>query len=236
MVIYAGNVIGNDFETGHGTLVREDNPIGSNASIGSHTIMGFSNIAYGFIFCRRVWRWLKMMTLRSAFRRHGKNFHFDPDGVYTYKTIEIGNDVWIGQGATLLAPKSRIVFGNKIAVGPYVTIIGGDHNISIIGQFMFDVNIKRPKDDQPVYIDDDVWIGAGVIILKGVHVNRGAVVAAGAVVTKDVPPYTIVGGVPAKVLYSRFDVDMIEAHEAKLYPPDQRFSRDSLLARFDMGE
>lgn len=59
-----------------------------------------------------------------------------------------------------------------------------------------------------VIIGNDVWIGHGVIVLPGVAVGDGAVLAAGAVVTKDVPPYTIVGGVPAKVIRARFAADI----------------------------
>lgn len=59
-----------------------------------------------------------------------------------------------------------------------------------------------------VIIGNDVWIGHGVIVLPGVAVGDGAVLAAGAVVTKDVPPYTIVGGVPAKVIHARFAADI----------------------------
>lgn len=60
-----------------------------------------------------------------------------------------------------------------------------------------------------VVIGNDVWIGAGATVLRGVRVGDGAVVAAGAVVTKDVPPYAIVGGVPAKVIRHRFDDDLV---------------------------
>ena len=58
---------------------------------------------------------------------------------------------------------------------------------------------------EPVEIGDDCWIGGRVTILPGVHVGNGAVIAAGAVVTKDVPPYAVVGGVPAKIIYNRKD-------------------------------
>jgi galactoside O-acetyltransferase len=52
----------------------------------------------------------------------------------------------------------------------------------------------------PVEVDDDVWLGAGAVVLPGVHIGRGAVVGAGAVVTRDVPPFSIVAGVPARVV------------------------------------
>lgn len=66
------------------------------------------------------------------------------------------------------------------------------------------------KKNPPVSIGNDVWIGANVIILPGVNIGNGAVVAAGAVVSKDVPPYAIVGGVPAKIIKYRFSEKEIE--------------------------
>lgn len=61
-----------------------------------------------------------------------------------------------------------------------------------------------------IIVDDDVWIGYGAIILSGVHISQGAIIAAGAVVTKDVPPYAIVGGVPANILKYRFSKEIIQ--------------------------
>lgn len=66
------------------------------------------------------------------------------------------------------------------------------------------------RDNRPVVIGNDVWIGAGVIILPGVHIGDGAVLAAGAVVTKDVEPYAVVGGVPAKPIRKRFDEETVK--------------------------
>ena len=67
-----------------------------------------------------------------------------------------------------------------------------------------------------VFIESDVWAGTNVTILKGVTIGRGSIIASGAVVTKSVPPYSIVGGVPAKVLKKRFDEETIEKHEKLL--------------------
>ena len=60
-----------------------------------------------------------------------------------------------------------------------------------------------------IHLDDDVWIGYGATILSGVHIGQGAVIAAGAVVTRDVPPYAVAGGVPAKVIEYRFNEEII---------------------------
>jgi len=86
---------------------------------------------------------------------------------------------------------------------------------TIVGKYMFDYteSDKLPEDDQPIVISDDVWIGAGAIILSGVNIGRGAIVAAGSVVNKNVPPYAIVGGIPAKVIKYRWDEKTIELHE-----------------------
>ncbi|MDO9117852.1 MAG: acyltransferase [Nitrospira sp.] len=156
-----------------------------------------------------------MALLRPLFCRHGRNFRFDPSGSYSYATITVGHDVFIGKGAVLTSARG-ITLGSKVMIGPGVMIIGGDHNIEVVGQYMCDVSNKGPKDDLPIEIKDDVWIGAGAIILKGVTIGRGAVVGAGAVVTRDIDPYCIAIGVPAKVLRKRWDEATIRNHEALL--------------------
>jgi acetyltransferase-like isoleucine patch superfamily enzyme len=164
----------------------------------------------------RIRRRLKMILLRSNFRKFGKNFVFDPDGFYSYETIEVGDDVYIGIGANLSASESKIIIGNKVMFGPNVTIMGGDHNTSLIGKYMYDIKDKLPENDLPVIIKDDVWIGTGAIILKGVTIEEGAIVAAGAVVTKNVPEYSIVAGIPAKIVKSRFtSAELLKHKELK---------------------
>lgn len=72
---------------------------------------------------------------------------------------------------------------------------------------------KLPENDAPVVFEGDNWIGANAMILKGVTVGEGAVVAAGALVTKDVPPYTVVGGVPARPVKDRFSPEELARHK-----------------------
>jgi acetyltransferase-like isoleucine patch superfamily enzyme len=170
-----------------------------------------------------------MLLLRSAFRRHGKHFIFDPRDDFSFRNIEVGDDVSIGRGAELLAAKSKIIIGNKVMFGPKVTIIGGRHNTSVVGRFMYDVHEKRSDDDLGVVFEDDIWVASCAIFLRGVRVGRGSIIAAGALVNKNVLPYTVVGGVPAKKISMRFgDLETIIAHEAALYPPENRLSKEYL--------
>jgi acetyltransferase-like isoleucine patch superfamily enzyme len=177
----------------------------------------------------RVYDRLLMYIYRSLFGRCGKNVIFYPTSSYFYyKNIFIGNDVCIGGGASFIASISHIEIGDKVMFGPNVTIRGGNHSSHIIGKLLADYKIsdKRPEDDQPVIIENDVWVGAGAIILKGVTIGRGAIIAAGAVVNKDVPPYAVVGGVPAKVIKYRWGVEEILKHEEMLYAPQDRLQEE----------
>ena len=162
---------------------------------------------------------------KKMLRGCGSNVRFSAlTSDFTYRNITIGNGVYIGPHALFLCTESQIFIGNKVLFGPHVTIIGGDHRITDVGRFIYDVLDKHPEDDQDVHIEDDVWIGTNTTLLKGVTVGRGAVVAAGALVTKDVPPYAIVGGVPAKVLKYRFTPEQIQEHERQLYAEDKRLT------------
>jgi acetyltransferase-like isoleucine patch superfamily enzyme len=185
--------------------------------------------ANGLLFLRHAWRRLLMMILRPAFGRHGRNFIFDPHDHFNHGNIEVGDDVSLGTGAVLLVTESRILIGNKVMFGPNVTVVGGNHNISEVGRFMYDVHEKRAGDDVDVVIEDDVWVGCGAIILKGVRLGRGSVIAAGALVNRDVLPYHIVGGIPARVIGARFpDLETLRCHDVALYPPEQRLSEEAL--------
>lgn len=85
--------------------------------------------------------------------------------------------------------------------------------------FIIDVSDdeKLPENDLPIVIEDDVWCGANVTILKGVTIGHGSVVAVGAVVTKSFLPYSIIGGVPAKLIKMRFDNEDIKRNDEILY-------------------
>ena len=173
---------------------------------------------------RRIMR----LIIRPLFAECGRNVSFNPFDQFSYSTIRIGCDVYIAPGACFSARKG-IKIGSKVMFGPNVIIRGGNHNTTVLGRYMFDVHEKRDEDDQPIVIEDDVWVGAGAIILKGVTINRGAIIGAGAVVTHDVAPYSVVVGIPAKVIRLRWPVSQILEHEKMLYPVEKRFTEEELF-------
>jgi acetyltransferase-like isoleucine patch superfamily enzyme len=120
--------------------------------------------------------------------------------VYNYRDlpnagIQIGRDSLVGE-FTVIRGQGGVTIGDRVYTSPFVQIVAVNH--------VFD-DPSRPFVEQGItaegiVIEDDVWIGAGAIVTDGVRVGRGAVIAAGAVVTKDVPPHTVVGGIPARVI------------------------------------
>ncbi len=170
-----------------------------------------------------------MYLYRPLFSSYGRNYRFDPYGSYSFSNIQVGDDVNLGLRPMLMAAKSKIIIGSHVMFGPEVMIVGGDHNTSVVGIFLCDVEEKRPGDDQDVIIEDDVWIGARAIILKGVTIGRGSIVASGSVVTKSVAPYSVVAGIPGRAIKRRWDAETIIRHEEMLYPPEKRLRRTDLM-------
>jgi maltose O-acetyltransferase len=121
---------------------------------------------------------------------------------YNPKNISIGEDTIIGEDA-VLDGREKLTIGNHVDIASEVMIYNSEHNVNT-EHFAAVENVVC----EPVTIGDYVFIGPRVIILPGVKIGKGAIVGAGAVVTKDVPPYAIVGGVPAKIIGERKNKDL----------------------------
>jgi len=163
---------------------------------------------------RRAVRKLRLKILHSyycsRFKSCGRNLSWDPMPtlIGEPEAVEIGDDVHIGEGSLIFATSLKIE--DNVLCGPRMMIFGYDHNFSEVGKLISDVGEERVA--LPVVICKDAWIGGGVTILKGVTVGEGAVVGAGSVVTKDIPPYTIAVGNPAKPIKPRFTDEELSSH------------------------
>jgi acetyltransferase-like isoleucine patch superfamily enzyme len=139
------------------------------------------------------------------------------DNVIIRKGAALRGDIKIGKGTfvnlnTIIsgAENAPVSIGAFCSIGAYVYIISGNHNLNGVSTYhtssgLYSSIFKNNRGQaNPISIGNDVWIGGRVIILSGVTIGDGAVIAAGAVVTKEVLPYTIVGGVPARFIKNRY--------------------------------
>lgn len=135
---------------------------------------------------------------------HGAVLHVYNFRDMPHSGIKIGRNSLIGE-YSVIRGQGGVEIGDRVYTSPFTQVIAVNH--------VFD-DPNRPFVDQGItaegiIIEDDVWLGSGAIITDGVRVGEGAVVAAGAVVTKDVPPHTVVGGVPAKILKRVEEMDSL---------------------------
>lgn len=126
----------------------------------------------------------------------GSNVNIEKGAQFSYD-ISLGDNSGIGVNALI---SSCVTIGNDVMMGPDCIILTANHCMERNG---IPMRCQGHEEFRPVVIGNDVWIGARVIILPGVHVGDGAVIGAGSVVTKDVEPYSIVGGNPAKLIRMR---------------------------------
>lgn len=160
-------------------------------------------------------RFLRPLRNRYIHIRHG--LQHTAASAYVHSSAQVSGDLEAGEYA-FVGPRCKLDPGVRIGrysmLAAEVAIVGDDHVWDVPGvpiQFT-----GRPA-QRRTEVGDDVWIGYGVLVMRGVKVGRGAIVAARAVVTKDVPPYAIVAGVPARQIGERFpDADERAEHEAML--------------------
>lgn len=169
-----------------------------------------------------AWLWDRLWcpVWKRAMKHCGKGVYLRPmsSDIKGLENLSVGDGTSIPKGSTFYCTEAPLIIGRKVIFGPRPTIITGDHRIDLVGKYIIDITVdeKLPENDAPVIIEDDVWVGANVTILKGVTIGHGSVIAAGAVVTQSFPPYSIIGGVPARLLKMRFTEAEIVQHEKEL--------------------
>lgn len=152
----------------------------------------------------------------------------NPRNIYLYEHTQLASNSYIS------AYNANFIIHENCCIAEGLTVHTGNHAM-IVGMFCSEITeeIKPKGYDKDVIVESDVWIGCRVTLLSGVHIGRGAIIAAGAVVNKNIPPYAIAGGVPAKVLKFKWTIEEILQHEKLLYPEEKRLSREELQVYFD---
>lgn len=142
-------------------------------------------------------------------KRANRHNRTAPVNVFDRTKVKVGKGSYGGLEVYFYGTEGeRLEIGNYVSIGPQVRFLGGgEHDLNGISIYPFRALVTGKPEaicKGPIVVKDDAWIGMGASILSGVTIGQGAVVAAGAVVVKDVPPYAIVGGVPAKLIRWRF--------------------------------
>lgn len=180
-----------------------------------------------------------------------------PVGRVPLDKVRIGKKTYGFIDVLFSNPENKLIIGNYCSIAQGVKFLPStDHALDRISTYPFKTMCLTGELEAlskgDIVVDDDVWIGYGATILSGVHIGQGAAIAAGSVVTKDVPPYAIVGGVPAKVIryrfspeliqellkvdYSKLDESMIQDHVAELYKRLESAEQLSWLPQKETGE
>ena len=166
-------------------------------------LRGYLEIFIGCVY------WLAFIIGGHFFRRglllhRGRRVKISPTAFFKYpENISIGNNTFINHNCCIwAAPRGQILIGDDVLFGPNVCLSASNHGIAL------GVPIRQQHgNDANILIGNDVWLGANVVVTAGVEIGNGCIVGAGAVVTGNLPPYSICGGVPARVLRWRTEVE-----------------------------
>jgi len=150
----------------------------------------------------RCYRWGISGAHPTAYFVGGSSLHHD---------VLAGPFSFISSGC-ILGPK--VVIGAYTMLGPRVMVVGDDHVFDVVG--VPTIFAGRPARIRETLIGRDVWIGANVVVMAGVRIHDGAIVAAHAVVTKDVAPFSMVAGIPAREIKTRFPEETQRSEHLKV--------------------
>jgi virginiamycin A acetyltransferase len=188
----------------------------------------------------------KEKKIRRIWRKENSNNYTIAKTIFPLDQVSVGKATYGDLNVISFANINQLKIGNFVSIAQEVSfILDGEHYIDHMSTYPFKVKYLGITKEESfgkgnIIIDDDVWIGHRAIIMSGVHIGQGAVIAAGALVTKDVPPYSIVGGVPAKVIKYRFNQEFIqELLKIDYSLLDETFvneNLDSLYKRIDSKE
>jgi len=157
---------------------------------------------------------IKLYLFKRLYRKHNTHNETHIANFCDISRIHVGKKTYGTLHIVDFTPEDvKLIIGSYCSIAEGVQfLLGGEHEVHTISTYPFKVKVfgytSEAGTKGSIIVKDDVWIGSNAIICSGVTIGQGAIIAAGAVVTKDVEPYAIVGGNPAKVIKYRFDEEI----------------------------
>ena len=175
---------------------------------------------------------------KKNYNKAGKNITLYAPLFLNPKFITLESNVRIQGGVRIVAsPKQNVIIKQFAAIGANSILIPGNHTPTVgVPQYLSYLGVNDVN--STLVINEDVWVGASSILLSKAQIGRGAIIAGGSVVTKEVPPYAVVGGSPSKIIAVRFSIEEIIEHEKNLYPSESRFTEkylDEIFTKYYTG-
>ena len=176
--------------------------IGEFKQLLKHTLLG--NV-YNIILLNRF---------RRKWYKKTHNPESIPMNIFPIDCVEIGRGSYGELNVITFGHKTKLQIGNYVSIAQNVSfMLDVEHHTDHIFTYPFKVKMLKTETEEAfskgdIIVEDDVWIGYGSIIMSGVRIGKGSIIAAGSVVTKDVPAYSIVGGVPAHKIRDRISKEV----------------------------
>ena len=185
---------------------------------------------------KKAIRWIIASTpLRSQFGYCAKNvtlFYplrvYSPQNLFIYENSRLMQDICI-----INTPKEKVIIKKYTAIAARTTFVTNNHisTVTIPHFLLAPAHINDKSYD--IIVEEDCWVGTGATLLAGAHLGRGCIIGAGSIVSKEIPPYAVAVGCPAKIIAVKFSVSQILEHEKALYSEEERFSKEYIEDLFE---
>ncbi|MGL5963171.1 MAG: CatB-related O-acetyltransferase [Fusobacteriaceae bacterium] len=175
-----------------------------------------NKLNFFYIIFNKIKNNIVFFKMKNQWKNQNKQNKTSPVNYFPIQLVKVGNYSYGPLNVRYWGTeKEGLEIGNFVSIAEGVKfILGGNHEVNTFTTYPFRVMALGEKIEAwtkgPIVVEDDVWIGTDALILSGVTIGQGAIVGAGSFVIKDVPPYSIVGGNPAKVIKYRYSKEIID--------------------------
>lgn len=184
---------------------------------------------------RKILNIVKLVLLKIKWTRINKHNSTIPGTIFRLNNVNVGRYTYgVLNVYDFGADNEKLQIGSFVSIAEDVKfVLGGNHRYKTLLTYPIRVNFLSEKQEAlskgPIIVEDDVWIGFDSVILSGVRVGRGSIIAARSLVVTDIPPYSIAGGIPAKVIKYRFEPEIIEKLKSLDYSRiDEKFCENNM--------